>query len=222
MGKTGETRGETRTPRKGRSSNSPCGMGGGGRAEGGEGSERRAAAWSSGEGGEGEGEEEGEARGKRMRKKMRRMRMGGRKRRGLWVVWLEVRGEGETEEEGEVEEGDEGKGWGERDLGEWREVGRGVGGFFVCQVTSEQPVAGPGLTLQCDEAVLEAERSRCSLSGAASLVPHPASLSFPPYFPFSPPLFLSLAVPSTLPSPSLHRSLRQTGGKRWRRGERKE
>lgn len=222
VGKTGETRGEMRTPRKGRSSNSPCGTGGGGGAEGGAESGRRAAAWSSGEGGEGEGVEEGEARGRRMRRKMRRMRMGGRRRRGLWVGSLEARGEDETEEEGGVEEGDEGRGWGEKDLSEWREVGRGVGGLFVRQVTSEQPMAWPDLMLQCDEAVLEAGRSRCSFSGAASLFLHHVSPSFPPYLLLYPPLFLLLAVPSTLPSPSLHQFRCQMEGRRWWQEERKE
>lgn len=169
--------------------------------------------------GEGEAEEaevEGE-RGRKMWKKRRRRRMGGRRRRkGPWVGRLQARGEDEKEEVGEVEMGDGGRGLGERDLGEWREVGQGEGELFVCQLTFEQPMASPDLMLQCDEAVPGAGRSRCSFFGAASLVLHPAPPSSPPYLSLSPPLFLSSGVPSTLPSPSLRRSLRQMGGRRWR------
>lgn len=229
VGKLGVMRDERRTPRKGQSSSSPCGKGGEGVAVGGEESERRAAAWSSGEEGEGEGEEgevageEEVVQGRKMRKKRRR-RMGGRRRRGPWVVRHETKGEDETEEEGEVEKGDEERGLDERNLGEKREVGRGVGGLFVCQVTSEQPMASPGLMLHCGEPVLEAGCSHCSVFGAASPSLHPASLSFPPCLLFFPPLllFLSSTVPSTLPSPCLHHSPHQTGGKRWRQEEKKE
>ncbi len=154
--------------------------------------------------------------------KRRRWRTGERRRRGPWVVRQEVRGVDEREEEGEVEEGDGGRGLGERDLGESREAGQGVGGIFVCQVTFERPTALSDRLLRCDEAVLEAGCPRCSLSGAVSLFLHPVSPSFPPYLSFFPPLFLSSRVPSTLPSPSLHRFRRQTGGKRWQRKERKE
>lgn len=213
VGKRGEPKGETRNPKRGQCSNSPCGKGGGGEAEGGGGSERRAAAWSSGGVEEGEGEEGeavGEAGGRKMRKRKRRTKTGGRRRKRVpWVVGLEVREEGGREEEGEVERGDEGRGLGERGLDERREVGRGVGVIFGCQVASEQPLALQDLTFQCDE---EEECSHYSFSGSACLFPHPALLFFLPFLSFSPPL--SQGVPSTLLSPSLLHSLRQMGGKK--------